>query len=258
MVRVVEKYLLKRIEERGAVLMVLIDPENLDPDQASFLAHESEVAGASAIMIGGTTFVSSAHLDAVLQAIKKAVKIPSILFPSNITGVSKHADAMWFMSLLNSSDPYFIVGAQVLAAPLIRRFGLEAMPLGYLIIGQGGAAGVIGRACPIPFDKPELAVAHALAAQYMGMRFVYLEAGSGVNDPVPAEMVHMVKSTVGVPLVVGGGIRTGAQARAIVKAGCDIVVTSTALEESERCSVGRKVEEMVEGINEGVSERHRH
>ena len=135
MVRVVEEYLLKRIEERGAVLMVLIDPENLDPDQASFLAHESEVGGASAIMIGGTTFVSSAHLDTVLQAIKKAVKIPSILFPSNITGVSKHADAMWFMSLLNSSDPYFIVGAQVLAAPLIRKFGLEAMPLGYLIIG---------------------------------------------------------------------------------------------------------------------------
>jgi len=251
----VERYLLERIRDAGAVHITLIDPENVTPRGASFLACEGEAGGSSAVMIGGSTFVSSTRLDNVVKAIKKVSKIPTILFPSNITGISKYADAIWFMSLLNSSDPYFITGAQVLAAPLVKKYGLEAMPLGYLIVGEGGAAGVIGRACPIPFGNPELAVAHALAAEYMGMRFVYLEAGSGVNKPVPAVMVQMVSETVGVPLVVGGGIRTADQAKAIVTAGCDIVVTSTVLEESDKSSVGSKIEEIVEGIKEGVTGR---
>ncbi|KPJ59000.1 MAG: geranylgeranylglyceryl phosphate synthase [Latescibacteria bacterium DG_63] len=255
MVGKVERYLLERIRDAGAVHITLIDPENVTPRGASFLACEGEAGGSSAVMIGGSTFVSSTRLDNVVKAIKKVSKIPTILFPSNITGISKYADAIWFMSLLNSSDPYFITGAQVLAAPLVKKYGLEAMPLGYLIVGEGGAAGVIGRACPIPFGNPELAVAHALAAEYMGMRFVYLEAGSGVNKPVPAVMVQMVSETVGVPLVVGGGIRTADQAKAIVTAGCDIVVTSTVLEESDKSSVGSKIEEIVEGIKEGVTGR---
>ncbi len=255
MVGRVEEYLLREIGEKGAIHMALIDPENVTAEAASFLARESETNQSSAIMIGGSTFVSSTRLDAVARAIKNAAGIPTILFPNNITGISKYADAIWFMSLLNSSDPYFITGAQVLAAPLIRKYGLEPIPLGYLIVGEGGAAGVIGRACPIPFGNPELAVAHALAAQYMGMRFVYLEAGSGVNTPVPPVMVEMVSETVGVPLVVGGGIRTGEQAKAVAKAGCDIVVTSTVLEESEESSVGSKIEGIIKGIKEGVADR---
>ncbi len=254
----VEGYLLRKIRDGDAVHITLIDPENVNAKEALFLARESEASRSSAVMIGGTTLVSSTRLDAVVRAIKKTVEIPTILFPSNITGISKHADAIWFMSLLNSTDPYFITGAQVLAAPFVKKLGLEAIPLGYLIVGQGGAAGVIGRACPIPFDKPELAVAHALAAEYMGMRFVYLEAGSGVNAPVPAEMVEMVKKTISIPLVVGGGIRSGGQAKAIAKAGGDMIVTSSALEESEKGSVGCKIREIVEGMEEGVSERRDH
>jgi len=254
----VEKYLLEKVTEVGAVHVTLIDPEEETPKSASFLASESEASQSSAIMVGGSTVVSSAHLDAVVKAIKKRVEVPVILFPNNITGVSKYADAIWFMSLLNSSDPYFISGAQVLAAPLVKKFGLEAIPLGYLIVGEGGAAGVIGRASPIPYNKPELAVAHALAAQYMGMRFVYLEAGSGAGRPVPAHMVQMVKQMTDVLLVVGGGIRTGSQAKEIANAGCDIIVTGTALEESAEGSVRDKIHEMVEGIKEGVSTKYRH
>jgi phosphoglycerol geranylgeranyltransferase len=258
MVGRVEEYLLKRIREDDAIHITLIDPEEETSKSASFLARESEASRSSAIMVGGSTIVSSNHLDAVVKAIKKTVEIPIVLFPNNITGISKYADAIWFMSLLNSSDPYFITGAQVLAAPLIMKFGLEAIPLGYLIVGEGGAAGVIGRACPIPYNNPELAVAHALAAQYLGMRFVYLEGGSGVSKPVPAQMVRMVKEIVGVPLIVGGGIRTGVQAKEIVNAGSDIIVTSTALEESEKGSVKDKIEEIMEGIKEGVSNRYEH
>jgi phosphoglycerol geranylgeranyltransferase len=258
MVGRVEEYLLKKIHEEGAVHITLIDPEEGTSKSASLLSRESEMCHSSAIMVGGTTFVSSTRLDAVVKDIKKKVEIPLILFPNNITGVSKYADAIWFMSLLNSSDPYFILGAQVLAAPLIKKFSLETIPLGYLIVGEGGAAGVIGRAFPVPYNKPELAVAYALAAKYLGMRFVYLEAGSGVSKPIPTQMVQMVKEIVDVPLIVGGGIRTGAQAKEIVMAGSDIIVTSTALEEeSEKGSAKDKIEEILEGMKEGVNNRYK-
>jgi phosphoglycerol geranylgeranyltransferase len=182
-------------------------------------------------MVGGSTFTSTYHLDDVVEAIKKTVKIPVILFPNNITGICKYADAIWFMSLLNSSDPYFITGAQVLGAPIIKKFGLEAIPLGYIIVGENSAASVVGKACPIPYTKPELAVAHALAAQYFGMRFVYLEAGSGAKRPPSNDMIKMVKESIHIPLIVGGGMRTGEQVKETVDAGADIIVTGTVIEE---------------------------
>ena len=227
----VEDYLLKKIKEDGAIHFTLLDPEEFSPESAAKTASEVESCGTAAIMVGGSTIVSTSHLDEVVKAVKKAVKIPVILFPNNITGISKYADAIWFMSLLNSSDPYFIAGAQILGAPIIKKFGLEAISLGYIIIGEGGAVSVVGRACPIPFDKPGLAVAHALAAQFFGMHFVYLEGGSGVRQPVPTEMVRMVKNAINIPLIVGGGIRTSEQARSVVQAGADAVVTGTITEE---------------------------
>lgn len=253
----IENYLLEKIKRNHVIHMTLIDPEEVTLEQGALLARESQVLGSSAIMVGGSTITSSSHLDNVVEAIKKIVTIPVILFPNNITGISQHADAIWFMSLLNSSDPYFIAGVQVLAAPLVRKFGLETMPMGYLIVGEGGAAAVIGKASPIPYNKPELSVAHALAAQYLGMRFVYLEAGSGASKPVPAQMVRMVKGVINVPLIVGGGIRKGEQAREIAAAGADIIVTSTALEEAKQSSLRTKIKDIMEGIKEGVKDRSR-
>jgi len=241
----VEEYLLDRIHKEGAIHMALIDPERTTASSASRIAQDAELCDTAAIMIGGSTFVSTSHLDKVVKAVKRAVEIPVILFPNNITGISRHADAIWFMSLLNSSDPYFITGAQVLSAPIIRKFKLEAIPLGYVIIGEGGAVGVVGRACPIPYNKPELAAAHALAAQYLGMRFVYLEAGSGAKQPVPSEMVRIVKELVSIPLVVGGGIKAGEQVRGVVNAGAKVIVTGTVV---EGCEVKDKVGEIVKNM----------
>jgi phosphoglycerol geranylgeranyltransferase len=226
----VEKHLLNKIRTDGAIHITLLDPEKLSPHTASDTAQKAETAGTAALMVGGSTDASTTHLDQVVRAIKKTVTIPIILFPNNVTGISKYADAIWFMSLLNSSDPYFIAGAQVLGAPIIKRFGLEAIPLGYVIVGEGGAAGVIGRACPIPYEKPELAVAFALTAQYFGMHFTYLETGSGAKQSVPPEMIRMVKNVVDIPLIVGGGIKTAKQANEIVKAGADVVITGTLTE----------------------------
>jgi len=245
MVGRVEKYLLEKIEEKGAIHITLIDPEKVTPSSACRIAQEAESCQTAAIMIGGSTIVSTSRLDSVVKAIKKRVNIPVILFPNNVTGISKYADAIWFMSLLNSSDPYFIVGAHVLGAPIIKKFGLEPLPLGYIIVGEGSAASVVGKAVPIPYDKPELAVAHALVAEYFGMRFVYLEAGSGAKKIVPSEMVRMVKSIVCLPLIVGGGIRTGRQVKEVVDAGADIIVTGNVLEERDG---KEKIRELVKSM----------
>jgi len=242
----VEKYLLKRIKADDTIHMTLIDPERVSPETAATTALEAESCGTTAIMVGGSTVSSTTHLDSVVQAIKDAVRIPVILFPNNITGITKYADAIWFMSLLNSADPYFIVGAQVLGAPIVKKFGLEPIPLGYVIIGDGGVAAVVGRACPIPYDKAELAAAHALAAEYMGMHFVYFEAGSGVKQTVSPEMVRLAKQITSIPLIVGGGIKTATQSRALAEAGASVIVTGTLTEKES--NLRNKVGDIVSAI----------
>ena len=244
----VEKYLLDKIQSEGSIHITLIDPEEVTPPQVSRIVNKAKLSETSAIMIGGSTFVSAAHLDDVVKAVKRTVKIPIILFPSNVTGISRYADAIWFMSLLNSVDPYFLMGAQILGAPLVKKYSLEPIPLGYLIAGEGGTAGVVGRAIPIPYNKPELAAAHALAGQYLGMRFIYLEAGSGAKNPVPPDMIRAVRHYVDVPMVVGGGIRSREQALAAASAGADIIVTGNVVEES---GMKRRVSEIIEGIKRG-------
>ncbi len=246
----VEKYLLDKIKKEKTIHMTLIDPEKITPSIAYRLAKDAESCDTSAIMVGGSTSVSGSHLDSIGKSLKEAVDIPIILFPNNITGITKYADAIWFMSLLNSSDPYFLMGAHVLGAPIIKKFGLEPIPLGYIIVGEGGTVSVVGKAIPIPYNKPELAAAHALAAEYLGMRFVYLEAGSGVGNPVPNEMIKAVKSITSLPLIVGGGIRTGEQVKDVVIAGANVIVTGNVLEENHGKS---KITELVENIKKNNS-----
>jgi len=228
----VESYIKQRIKEKGAIQMTLIDPQKMGIEKSVEIAVEAEKAGTAAMMVGGSTLSSNNDLDTAIQGMKALVKVPIILFPNNISGVSKYADAIWFMSLLNSASTYYIIDVQALTAHTVRRYGLEALPLGYIIVGEGGAAGFVGHARGIPYDHPELALGYSLAAETLGMRFVYLEAGSGAKDHIPLEMIKLVKSEINVPLIVGGGIRNGKTARAVVDAGADIIVTGTLAEET--------------------------
>jgi len=247
MVRRVEKYILEKIAAEKTIHMTLIDPEKITPAQTAIVAENSKNSGTTAIMIGGSTFSSQEHLDVVVQTIKKTVDLPTILFPNNVSGISKHSDAIWFMSLLNSTDPYFLVGAQIQGAPLIKKFNIEPLPMGYIIVGQGGTAGIVGKANTISYDKTKLVIAHALAGQYLGMRFIYLEGGSGVANPVPPEVISAVKKHVDVPLIVGGGIRTREQATAAAQAGADIIVTGNLIEAT---GYKQRIAEIVEGIKQ--------
>jgi phosphoglycerol geranylgeranyltransferase len=245
MVGPVEKYLLEKIESEDAIHLTLIDPEKVTASQAARTVNKAKLSGTAGIMVGGSTLSSSSHLDNVLKAIKRTVDLPIILFPNNVTGISRYADAIWFMSLLNSVDPYFLMGAQILGAPIVKKYRLEPIPMGYIIVGEGGTAGIVGKAIPVPYDKPEVAAAHALAGQYLGMRFIYLEAGSGAKKPVPPEMIRVVKKYIDVPLIVGGGIRSREQALAAASAGADVIVTGNIV---ERADLRHRVSEIIEGI----------
>lgn len=224
----VEQYLRDEIKKHRTICLPLIDSEN-STDAAS-IAKKVEEMGASAILVGGSSAIDQLELAKIVTEIKARIKIPVILFPGNVTGVSPKADAILFSSLLNSENPYFITGAQALGAPAVKKYGIEPLPTAYVIVGEGTAAWFIGRARGIPFHKSNLAVMYSLAAQYMGMRFVYLEAGSGASQNVPPEMVAAVRKHYEGTLIIGGGIRTPEIAGQIAKAGADIIVIGTMIE----------------------------
>ncbi|MCI0558435.1 MAG: geranylgeranylglyceryl/heptaprenylglyceryl phosphate synthase [Nitrososphaera sp.] len=224
----VEQYLRNEIKKRGTICLPLIDSEN--SKDAAVLAKKLEAMDASAILVGGSSAIDQLELAKVVTELKANITLPVILFPGNITGVSPKADAILFSSLLNSENPYFITEAQALGALAVKKYGIEPLPTAYIIVGEGTAAWFVGRARGIPFHKPNIAVMYSLAAQYMGMRFVYLEAGSGASQNVPPEMVSAVRKQFDGILIVGGGIRDAETAELIAKAGADIIVIGTMIE----------------------------
>jgi phosphoglycerol geranylgeranyltransferase len=226
----VNSYILKELKSKKALVFALLDSENISPDESALLAAKITKAGADAILVGGSTAVDQLQLEVVVKKVKNNVTIPVILFPGNVTGVCPSADAILFTSLLNSSDPYFIIGAQALGSLIVKKYDLETLPTGYIIAGEGGAAGFVGRIHPFPKNKPELVALYALAAQYLGMKYIYLEAGSGVSTAIPAETIVMVRRLYGGLLMVGGGIRDQATAAITIKAGADILVVGNLIE----------------------------
>ncbi len=226
----VETNLKSQLVKKSALLFVLIDSEVSNVTLAVKLAKEVEKLNASAILVGGSSATDQIEMAELVKNLKKTIKIPIILFPGNITGVVPYADAILFSSLMNSENPYFISQAQALGAPSVKKFGLEPLPTAYLVIGEGTSAWFVGAARGIPFDKPKIAAAYSLAAQFFGMRFVYLEAGSGATSNVKPEMVKEVRKVFDGILIVGGGIKDSKTAKTLVNAGADVLVIGTLLE----------------------------
>ena len=226
----VEARLLEERRQKGTLLFVLVDSEVSDAAAARGLAQQAESGGASAILVGGSTASDQIGLARTVSDIKSAVGVPVVLFPGNVTGVVAGADAILFSSLMNSENPYYITQAQALAAPSVLRHGLEALPTAYLVVGDGTTAWFVGSARAIPHGKPAIAAAYSLAARFLGMRFVYLEAGSGAQESVRPEMVAAVRRAFDGFLIVGGGIRDAETAGRLSGAGADAIVVGTLLE----------------------------
>jgi len=235
----------KWVKKEGKLHFTLIDPEKQKPDKAGELAALAESYGSDAVMVGGST-ASGAATDETVKAIKAACKLPVILFPGNSEGVSPSADYLFFMMLVNSRNPKFLVGEQVKAAPQVKKSKLKVIPMGYVVVSTSAkptAVERVGEVLSITEGDVDAAVAHALAAQYFGMSCVYLEAGAGAEKPVTDGMIKKVKAALDVPLIVGGGIRDGVTAKAKAVAGADAVVTGTVAEDDPQ-----KLQEIIEAV----------
>lgn len=246
----VEQRLLHEMKN-GPVVAALIDPEDFSPRRAVDTVSKAIGAGVSLILVGGSTLANQGRLDSVVRSVKnhvesrsghsKSHRVPVVLFPGNITGVSRYADAILFSSLLNSSNPYFIIGAQALGATEVYKAGIESIPMAYLVFGNNSATSFIGQANSLPLAKPNLAVIYALAAKYLGMRTLYLEAGSGADEPIPQETIRAVRKVYDGILIVGGGITSDEAAGRAARAGANLLVVGNLLQSSGYEAVLQKI-----------------
>ncbi len=223
--------LLKVRKNKGAGYLVLIDPDKQSIGNATRLSAQCQECGADALLIGGSLLFAH-QFDVVIQAIKSECSLPVIIFPGGTRQISPYADAILFLSLISGRNPNHLIGEQVVAAPLLKSMKLEPISTGYMFIESGNvtSAQFLSDSNPIPREKPEIAIAHALAAQYIGMKLCYLEAGSGAKYPVPASMIQAISQNTSIPLIVGGGIRSPEQAEEKVTAGAGFIVTGNILE----------------------------
>ena len=229
-----EKYINDKIGEDGGIISIIIDPVDYPTiDKAVRTAVTAHSAGVDIIAVGGSIGAQGKLLDSVTKAIKEKVDIPVVLFPGNIATITPFADAIYFMSLLNSRNPYWISQAQTLAAPLIKQLNVEPLPIGYIVVEPGGTVGWVGDANVVPRNKPQIAASLALAGQYNGNRIIFTDAGSAAYEPVPIDMVTAVSRAIDVPYLVAGGIRAPRQAGDIIRAGADWIQIGTAAEKSK-------------------------
>jgi putative glycerol-1-phosphate prenyltransferase len=234
--------LLSAKEQRGGGFLLLLDPDRTPEPSFLSLAEAAEECGVDAILVG-SSFMLTSHFGSAVKKIKAVSSVDVIVFPGSFAQVSPHADAILFTSLISGRNPNYLIDEQVRGAPLVKQFGIEPIPTGYMLIESGGLTSVqyISDTHPIPRTKNDIACAHALAAQYLGMKLVYLEAGSGAACPVPVEMIRAVASYVDLPLLVGGGLTTPDECAARIEAGASFVVVGNGLENDSRFAFLREL-----------------
>jgi phosphoglycerol geranylgeranyltransferase len=225
------EHLLETKASKGAGYLVLVDPDRWDIDELELFINKINVSGADGIMVGNSLTLGEGEQQ-MMKRIQEIATLPVILFPGNVNQLSPHVDAVFYLSVISGRNPQFLIGDQVQAAPAVRHLGLEPISTAYMLIESGRVttAEFVSGSKPIPRDKDEIAIAHALAADYLGFKFIYLEAGSGAKYSVTPQMVKAVTSYTDVPVIVGGGIHTPEVAGALVKAGASFVVTGNVLE----------------------------
>jgi putative glycerol-1-phosphate prenyltransferase len=242
-------HIYKSLEERKKQgkksFAVLIDPDKVDEAQLDQLITLSITANVDYLFVGGSLVISN-HLDEVIRQIKNNCQIPVILFPGSANHISKHADALLYLSLISGRNPELLIGQHVVSAPFIKKSGLEVMPTGYMVIDGGAPTTVsyISNASPIPADKNEIAMCTAMAGEMLGMKLIYMDAGSGAKTPINENMIQQVADNITVPLIVGGGITEPEKAYINCKAGADVIVIGNAIEKNPSL-----IEEMAAAIH---------
>jgi len=225
------QHILKHQAAGKKMLALLMDPDKMAPEQVPHWASKLEDSPVTHLLVGGSQ-PDTRHPEELVLALKKATDLPIILFPGHPQQITVKADGLLFLSLLNSQNPNYLIGMQTEAAPLIKASGLEVLSTGYILVDGKTETTVhqITNTTPLFQHQTEKATHLALAAEYLGMKLIYLEAGSGAMEPVPLQMVELVKKQINIPLIVGGGIRSIDQVLQAYKAGADMVVLGTIME----------------------------
>lgn len=240
--------LFKVKEENKAGYLVLIDPDKQEIRAAVEMATLCAQAQVDALLVGGSLLFSH-RFDELIKAIKAECSLPIIIFPGSTRQLSPFADAILFLSLISGRNPAHLIGDQVFAAPIIKSMNLEAISTAYMFVESGNmtSAQFLSDTKPLPREKPEIAMAHALAAEYLGLKMIYLEAGSGAKYSVPETMIAAIKSYCTLPMIVGGGIRTPEDAAAKVQAGASFIVTGNVLESHRDLHLIRAFSQAIHG-----------
>jgi phosphoglycerol geranylgeranyltransferase len=251
----VEQHLLDTLDKHGTALSIVIDPVDYpSPEIAIKKAVEACEGGADVLAIGGSVGVQGELLDMVAKEIKSKISVPIILFPGNIGTITRYADAMYFLTLLNSRNPYWLGQAQMLGAPLIKQFKIESIPTAYLVVEPGGTVGWVGDAKLLPRNNPKLTAGLAYTGELSGAHMVFTDAGSASSlGPIPVETVRAVKKYITIPYMVAGGIRTVDEATNIVKAGADMIQVGNIVEHSN--NVSEDVSKLLKAMREAAKNR---
>jgi phosphoglycerol geranylgeranyltransferase len=212
---------------------VLIDPDKHSENSLIELIRTSDIAKIDFFLIGGSLLFNP--IDKTIETIKELTKTPLILFPGNLTQLSKKVDAMMLLSLISGRNPELLIGNHVLAAPIIKNLDISTIPTGYMLIGTGQTTSVeyISNTKPIPSNKTDIAVATAIAGELLGHQLIYMDGGSGADSPIPTKMIEGVKKNITIPLIIGGGLKTSKHIKDACIAGADIIVVGNVLEEEK-------------------------
>ncbi len=221
-------------DKKGGAYFVLIDPDTRKGSELKDFIQEISCQGADAILVGGSLIIDMDFQNS-MKIVKENSKLPIIIFPGSVQQLSYDADAILYLSLISGRNPNYLFGEHVIAAPFIKKMGIEPISTGYMLFESGSTttAEFMSNTKPLPVNKPEIAMAHALAAQYMGFSTVYMEAGSGALRSIPNQVVKAVSSYIDIPVIVGGGIRTPEEARLKSEAGATFIVTGNIYDNSE-------------------------
>jgi phosphoglycerol geranylgeranyltransferase len=223
--------IIKKVSLGEKMIAVLIDPDKQKPSELYNLLIEKINSFADLIFIGGSLLTTS-HFHDTVAVIKSFSKLPLVIFPGSTSQIDAKADAILLLSLISGRNPEFLIGQQVLAAPHLKKSGLEILSTGYILIdgGQPTTVSYISNTTPIPSNKPEIAACTALAGEQLGMKLIYIDGGSGAESVIAPSTIKAVKSEISLPLIVGGGIKTAQSARQAFSSGADIIVIGTAFE----------------------------
>ncbi|MDN5203956.1 geranylgeranylglyceryl/heptaprenylglyceryl phosphate synthase [Fulvivirgaceae bacterium BMA10] len=232
---------------------LLVDPDKIG-DHGSFakLVAQSQENKVDFCFVGGS-LITTNNIGEIIKIIKDYSNIPVVLFPGSNMHIESSADAILFLSLISGRNPELLIGQHVVAAPILKRLNLEVLPTGYILVNSGNQTTVsyMSNTQPVPYDKPSVAACTAMAGEMLGLRLIYLDAGSGARNPVSPKMISRVNKSIKAPLIVGGGIDSKEKAQNILAAGADVIVVGNGIEKNPDVLID--ISEKVNQVNESLN-----